>query len=344
MSDSSSTSELLNSLLTAYQYAEKVHGQTVSDLVAAEIRRDEALQVKNEAFAKLEQAREKIHNAPAPNVPTPAKMREPPPSPRSPAPKILTKNSMKRKSSNGIVVQSVPKQEEKKQEEKEPDEKIQEEKKEDIQKPDEPKRTPLKRTNSRSSGGSRRSVGGRRGSKAHVPAVLEDAEINKPVFEICNGRTREWFDQHIDCDSLGLVKNFFRASFGTQTNAQSKKVTVLAMVLNDEWNDLAVDTTEIQEVYIGQNNYTSPSPKPSLRDKAAEALVIPPQKEPLALFFAPKISKKTSEIYYVGHWQVQDGKMLSPPVSKKGQMRQALAKFKFVGIDKRIVDAINEDK
>jgi hypothetical protein len=339
MTDNSSTSDLLNSLLTAYQYAEKVYGHTVSDLVSAEIRRDEALQVKNLAFAKLEEAREKIHSAPAPNVPTPATMRQPPPSPRAKAPKILTKNSMNRRSSRNVV-ESEPKQEEKK-----PDEMIQEEKKEeDIRKPDEPKRSPPKKTNSRNLGGSNRNLGGRRGPKALVPAVLEDAEINKPVFEICKGRTREWYDSHLDCDSLGLVKNFFRASFGTKTNAQSKKVTVFTMVLSDEWNDLAVDTTQIQEVYIGQNNYTNPNPKPSLRDKAAEALVMPPQKEPLAIFFAPKKSKKNSDIYYVGHWQVQDGKMLDPPVSKKGLMRQALAKFKFVGIDKRIVDAINEDK
>ena len=116
------------------------------------------------------------------------------------------------------------------------------------------------------------------------------------------------------------------------------------MVLSDEWNDLAANTTEIQEVYIGQNHHTNSYPKPSLRDKAAEALVMPPQKEPFAIFLAPKNSKRTSEIYYVGHWQVQDGKMLSPPVSKKGQMMQALAKLTFAGIDKRIVDAINEDR
>lgn len=330
MSDNSSTSDLLNSLLTAYQYAEKVYGHTVSDLVAAEIRRDEALQVKNAAFAKLEEAREKIHSAPT------AKMRQLASNPpRAPAPKILTKNSMKRISSNRNDVESEPKQDENK---------IQGEKKEDIQKPDELKRSSPMKTNSRNLGGISRSVGGRRGSKASVPAVLEDAEINKPVFEICKGRTREWLDQHLDCDSLSLVKNFFRASFGTKTNARSKKVTVFTIVLNDEWSDLAVNTSEIQEVYIGQNHHSNPNPKPSLRDKAAEALVMPPQKEPLALFFAPKNSKKTTEIYYVGHWQVQDGKMLSPPVSKKGQMRQALAKFKFVGIDKRIVDAINEEK
>jgi hypothetical protein len=250
---------------------------------------------------------------------------------------------MRRKRSNGDVAESEAKQEEKKQ-----DEKIEEEKKEDSQKPDEPKRSPPKKSSSGDLGGTSRSMGVRRGSKAQIRAVLEDAEINKPVFEICKGRTREWFDQHLDCDSLSLVKNFFRASFGTKTNAQSKKVTVFTMVLNDRWNDLVVNTTEIQEVYIGQNNNTNPNPKSSLRDKAAEALVMPPQKEPLALFFAPKnrekTSVKTSEIYYVGHWQVQNGKMLSPPVSKKGQMRQAHVKFKFIGIDKRIVDAMNEEK
>ena len=126
-------------------------------------------------------------------------MRQPPPSPRAPAPKILTKNSAKRRSSIRNDVESEPKQDEKK-----PDEKMQEEKKEDIQKPEEPKRSPPKKTDIRNSGGSSRSVGGRRGSKAPVPAVLGDAEINKPVFEICKGRTREWFDQHLDCVPQGI--------------------------------------------------------------------------------------------------------------------------------------------
>jgi len=54
-----SASEYLNSLLQAYQSAEKIYTQAVSDLVAAEIRRDEASTARDEALQRLEEARAK---------------------------------------------------------------------------------------------------------------------------------------------------------------------------------------------------------------------------------------------------------------------------------------------
>ena len=159
------------------------------------------------------------------------------------------------------------------------------------------------------------------------------------VLEICKGRSRDWYDSNFDCESHGLVKKFYQAAFGTKTNEKTKEVSVITIVLNDDWNDLVTTTGEIQEMYIGKS--PDPNAKPTLRDRAAEALVLPPQRDPVGIFFAPKKSKGTNEIFYGGHWKVIDGKMLKPPRAVKGQQRQCHAKFEFVGVDKSIVNAIN---
>ena len=52
--------EHLNSLLAAFQYAEKIYNQTVTDAVAAEIRRNEAERFKIDTFEMLRKAREKF--------------------------------------------------------------------------------------------------------------------------------------------------------------------------------------------------------------------------------------------------------------------------------------------
>lgn len=171
---------------------------------------------------------------------------------------------------------------------------------------------------------------------------LADVNTVQNILEIAKGRNREWYDNHFDCVSLGLVQKFYQAAFGTVTHEKTKKLTVITIVMNDEWNDLVRDTSQLQDMYIGKSS--DPDAKPNLRDKAAEALVFPaPQREPVALFFAPKNGMGTSDIYYAGHWKVVDGKLLTPLRDVKGQPRQCLAKLKFAGIDQALVDAINHD-
>ena len=89
-------------------------------------------------------------------------------------------------------------------------------------------------------------------------------------------------------------------------------------------------------MYIGKS--ADPNAKPSLRDKAAQVLVRPPQREPVALFFSPKDDNK---IYYGGHWKVLDGDLLSPPRDVKGQPRQCLVKFECVGVSQPVINALN---
>ena len=68
-----SASEYLNSLLAAYQTAEKHYSQAVTDLVAAEIRRDEAKTAKEEALIRLENARAKYGGTSSRKNPSPKK-------------------------------------------------------------------------------------------------------------------------------------------------------------------------------------------------------------------------------------------------------------------------------
>jgi hypothetical protein len=124
---------------------------------------------------------------------------------------------------------------------------------------------------------------------------------------------------------------------GEAANGLTQKVSVLTIVFNEDWNDLVTKTSEIQEMYIGENTNSNPNGKATMRDRAAEALVTPPQKEPIALFFAPNNSKGTSDIHYGGHWRVVDG-------IGEGATKECLAKFEFVGVDKAIVEAINRDE
>jgi hypothetical protein len=100
----------------------------------------------------------------------------------------------------------------------------------------------------------------------------------------------------------------------------------------------------IQEMYVikgtGENNGGG---SPGQRDRAAHALVDPPQALPIALFFAPKKTLNTSDIYYVGHWKVVDGKVLDPVELVNGHLRHTMAKLAFAGVDRNIVGAFNRD-
>jgi hypothetical protein len=338
-------SEYINSLLTAYQYAEKIYSQAVSDVVAAEIRRDEAKKARDELFVRLENAREKYtSDGTSPNNTSP---NDTPPrehvrknSDGGGRRKLTPQNQSKRKITiRETIEKTMPAEAPRTPTSTE--EKVEE--------------SPLASTTNISpdillspTAGSKKapriflspgSAGTprKRASRFVTLMPLVDA---KPVLDIAPGRTREWYEKNFDCDSCGLVKKFYLAAFGTKTNEKTQTVTVRTVVLNDEWNELATDTSQIQEMYIGKSKEKDGKPNP--RDKAAEALVSPPQKEPIAIFFAPKKSQDTSLVFYGGHWKVIDGEMLNPPRAVKGQTRQWLVKFAFVGVDRLILEALKE--
>lgn len=187
---------------------------------------------------------------------------------------------------------------------------------------------------------------GSRRKNRSIVVSLKAYKEPKPTLQISRGRSREWLDENVDYEAFGLVKNFYQAAFGTKTNEKAQRITTRTIVLSDETNDLVSDTGKIQEMYVVKNtNDTSDGTEGTLsqRNRAAHALVDPPQSHPFALFFAPKKTLSTSDIYYVGHWKVQDGKILDPPEMVNGYLRQAMAKFSFAGVDKNIVDAFNRD-
>ena len=170
---------------------------------------------------------------------------------------------------------------------------------------------------------------------------LESKNMDLPILAICKGRSREWYEANFDAESLGLAKRFYQAALGTKTHASTNQVHISSVLLNDEWNTMATTTAEVQELYIVVSNNSDG--KETLRDRAARALVQPPQQEPAAIFFAPKMTRNTEDVYYGGHWKVVAGSMLDPPRVFKGTPRQCLANFVFCGVDPEIVKAVNGD-
>lgn len=409
-----SATENLNSLLAAYQDAERAHSQAVADVISAEIRRDAAEKAKDAALGRLEEARKQFSskNKVSPNengdstkakpankqggpdksqesahrrkigraesygkrtsrniaaaAKTKPKKREKQPKSSPEEKKVgeATDPSVKNKKEeatdpsaknekvgatdprkgNGKKETADPSAKEEKKEATDPSER--DEKEEVSEKLSSPPMSPepVKR---RMTG----VIQSPRAGSVRAPKIFSGDARRKlskidrltplmdplNVLEIAPGHTRDWYQTNFDCEECGLVKNFFRAAFGTKTSEKTKRVAVVTIVLNDEWNDLANSTSDIQEMYIGKSPESNG--KPSLRDRAAEALVSPPQQDPVALFFAPK-QKGKREIYYGGHWKVIDGKMLNPTRAVKGQERQCLAKFEFVGVDSQIINAL----
>ncbi|KAL3941514.1 MAG: hypothetical protein SGBAC_004132 [Bacillariaceae sp.] len=180
------------------------------------------------------------------------------------------------------------------------------------------------------------------GNSMHRKTIpLDSKDIDLPILSICKGRSRDWYEANLDSESLGLAKRFYHAALGTKTRASTNQVHISSVLLNDEWNAMATNTSEVQELYIGVSN-TSDG-KETLRDRAARALVQPPQREPVAIFFAPKKTRNTDDVYYGGHWRVVAGSMLEPPHVINGMPRQCLAKFIFCGVNPDIVKAVNGD-
>lgn len=367
-------SEYLHSLLLAFQNADKTYSQYVSDVVKAEIRRDAARQEKDEAYARLEEAREKYSGSsldqqakdqPADTVEkrrlgnsNSFQKRRSPAKTNSFGNKGPQKagNGNSSVASNGKAVNgtlqngSMEKVTQRptshgsvdggSKEDKKPPAVLQSPRAGSKKAPSIFRKASVRRA-------PQSGVQGKRPSNS--PAVLEPLSSPSSVLELSKGRTREWLDSHMDCDGVGLVRKFYQASFGTKTSQETKKLIVCTIVLNDEWNVLVKTTAEVQEMYIGKGNSNGTNTgsnvgtqQPSLRDKAAEALAAH-QKEPVALFFAPKKGTEPRDIFYGGHWRVIEGEMLNPPRIVNGQARQCLVKFEFVGLNNAIVRALNED-
>lgn len=368
-----SSSEYLHSLLLAFQNAEKMYCQSVSDVVEAEIRRDEAMKQKDEAYFRLEEAREKYSggtmvqeqpdghgekNRLSNNLPQLRISGTSNSFGQNDRPKSDSKTCDIRSNGNNAFNGEASKEVEQHGVSTTFTDRLGSNGSKDGGGTHDKKPSPIlqsPRAGSKKAPSIFRKASARRLSKNRAlgkksstsTGVLEPLSSPNNLLELSKGRTREWLDKHLDCDRVGLVRKFYQGLFGTKTNQETKKLSVSSIVLNDEWNDLVADSSEIQELYVSKNTNNSANTNSgllqrSLRDKAAEALVSP-QKEPIALFFAPKKMTGPSNLFYAGHWRVIDGQTLDPPKFVKGQARQCQVKFEFVGVDKAIIHALNED-
>ena len=206
------------------------------------------------------------------------------------------------------------------------------------------KKTSSNMCNDKTETGNRAAVRNKKRTSRIVPAPLDQLQGNPcNVLGICKGRTRDWFQAHFDgCENnLGLVRHFYKASFGTQTNVKTKQVKVYSIVLDDNWNDFVSTTSDVQEIYIGNS------------PKIVKALVKqqPCQKEPIAIFFAPKKKSRggttANTLHYGGHWKIIPGSgsthTSNPPQEVKGRERHCLVKFEFVGINQQIIEVMNQE-
>ena len=407
MPESSASDIFLNSMLVAFQEAQTRYTDSVAAVVEAEIRRDEAKRLKDEAYSRLEEARAKYSSGALLNggkSPTPQKQtlnnfmsnsspkRQPTPTtpkrspnkmalvkveedqnkkveksvddngkveqsekrhrhPAKPVPSSLLSPTSSHGTNTDRLTRSTPVKNER------PTEK-EEEKHNNFKSPaKESFKSPTKLKVIRSpKAGSARAPKIMRGIKPPLVEDIWDSSSSQPkleplpspkrILEISKGRTRDWLDEHLNCDQIGLVRKFYQASFGTRTNQETNELSVSTLLLNDESCDLVKDTSEIQEFYIAKsantnNNNNNNNNVPTLRDKAAFALAAP-QKEPIALFFALRKGPGKGNIYYGGHWTVIFGEMIDPPQVIKGQPRLCLLKFEFVGVDQNVVKAMDD--
>jgi hypothetical protein len=353
MSKATTTREAaLHEVLREFQVAEKRYTKAVSDVVQAEIRRDEAKREKDECYLRLEKARVEFSNE------TTIPGLVPSQNGKMVQGKPVTLSMRRGWGGNNQERQSFPSG-------KTTARKEDQEVKGNDKLGKKPSFVPSssaavaqneawqKETNGSKKENMTRTNDNRQPQKRIIKKALTIEPLSRnpqPVLNLCKGRTREWCEKHLDCDSLGLVRHFYKATFGTRTNPDTKKMIVSTIVVSDEWNDFVQTTGEVQVLCIGKSlsadtrsaiiREGSLSLVPSLREKAAEALA-EPQKESIALFFAPV--KRYGHIYYVGHWKVKLGEMMNLPKVVKGEPtgRQYWILFEFVGLNPAIIQAMN---
>jgi hypothetical protein len=111
--------------------------------------------------------------------------------------------------------------------------------------------------------------------------------------------------------------------FGSQTKNGTTKITFL--VLNDECNKLVTSSDSDQLLYVA----TGPSLERS-------ALALANEDEAIPFFQAPKKSKKTRDIFYVGHWKSVYYERYQPPINFMGTPCQIVIGLRFVRYDETL--------
>jgi len=133
------------------------------------------------------------------------------------------------------------------------------------------------------------------------------------------GRTREELNAIDD-----MVQYMGSCKFGMSCVC-SKFGIVHAVVLNDEWNNLAQRNDEPQLWYVGLG------PK-----RKRDARLVGASQSPIPIFQAPKLEYTTKELFYVGHYKVMDVEEFNPPIVKKETERDMRLTLAFDRFDKRL--------
>jgi hypothetical protein len=155
-----------------------------------------------------------------------------------------------------------------------------------------------------------------------------ESPASTPTFRISDGRTREQLNKSVDVVRCLSGSKFSQGSFGTQTiNQGTTKITFL--VLNDEWNELVTCYTAQQMLYVGAGP-----------NKKRFGLALAESGEAIPFFHAPKKSKNTRDIFYVGHWKSVSYREYDPPLDFMGKPRQTLIALQFVRYDETLDSAI----
>ena len=133
------------------------------------------------------------------------------------------------------------------------------------------------------------------------------------------GRTREELNAIDD-----MVQYMGSCKFGMSCVC-SKFNIVHAVVLNDEWNNLAQRNDEPQIWYVGLG------PK-----RKRDARLVGASQSPIPIFQAPKLEYTTKELFYVGHYKVMGVEEFNPPIVEKETERDMKLTLAFDRFDKRL--------
>jgi hypothetical protein len=159
-------------------------------------------------------------------------------------------------------------------------------------------------------------------------SMLTASPASTSAFRMSVGRTREQLNKSVDVGRCLSGSKFSMSCFGTQTiHTGMTKITFL--VLNDEWNKLVTSSAAHQMLYVG----TGPN-------KKKFGLALAEESEAIPFFHAPKKSKNTCDIFYVGHWKSVCYIAYDPPIDFMGKPRQTLIRLQFVRYDETLDSAI----
>ncbi|KAL3916141.1 MAG: hypothetical protein SGILL_005316 [Bacillariaceae sp.] len=153
------------------------------------------------------------------------------------------------------------------------------------------------------------------------------AADKKPIYftggKTSVGKTRTQLNNNTE-----LVERMMgTAKFG-QAAVCAKNMKIHAVVLNDDWNELATSPEDKQEWYVGIGS-----------GRKTTAVRVGETKTPIPIYQAP--TKQKGKIFYVGHYTVESMKEFEEQFQRvRGVPRQMLITFKYDSFSQKLADVI----